>query len=562
MRATSLRLFAFAVLLAAPRLRAQTSAAAEPVVTLPAYNVSESLIVQPPEPWRYGRRGDFEFFSNASDTATTRFADRLSRFQGVFRELFPLAKTVPALPVTVVLCGAGDKFAALTPPSGPANVNTASASFFAADADQAVIVIDLQSQELDLNQPGAISSTTPGVDPTADNSNVPGAEPSTNGGVVVNHEQLILRGYIHSILARVSPRPPPWFAEGLAQLYSRLDISTDAYRFAKFDDAFGGFFQQRQILPLAQLFAVGYNSQEFLQPINGSFPAESLAFVHLCLYGSNQRYRQPLLEFVSRLNREPPSEKLFEEIFHKSYVSMATIIRAYVDAGSYAGAEVAFPKPVELPAFTLRDATDAEVGRIKGDTLRLAGRLSEARAQLLSPYQRKHTDPRLLAAIALLDRTEQNTAVAERYLALSTQAGVELPGAYVYLAQLRLAAQTANDHPLTDSQVAELLRLLAAAHAHPPLRADLFRTVADVWLHSATVPKPENLLALNEGVRAFPGDADLVHTVARAKLRAGATADATSLANLGLRFAHDDATRARFQQLLATLPPAPKKQGS
>ncbi len=543
----------------ATALRAQAPADAPTgeIVKLPAYSVSESLIVQPPEPWRYARMGDFEFFSNGSDAATTRLAARLYRFQSLFRELFPLAKSLPALPVTIVLCGAGDKFSTLTPAQGPANANTASASFFAADPDQAVIVIDLQAQELDLNQPGQVSSTTPGVDPTSDNSNVPGAEPSTNGGVMVNHDRLILRGYIHSILARVQPRLPPWFTEGLAQLYSRLDISPDSYRFEKFDDAFGRFFQQRQILPLSQLFAIGYDSPEFLQPINGAFPAESLAFVHLCLYGSGQRYRQPLFDFVARLNREPPSEKLFAELFHQSTVSMATAIRAYVDTGSYSSPDSPLPKPIELPAFALRDATDAEVGRIKGDTLRLAGRLADARVQLLSPYQRKHTDARLLAAIALLDRTEHHSALAQHNLAFATQAGVDLPGAYIYLAQLRLAELTATAAPIPDAQVAELLRLLATAHERPPLRADLFRTIADVWLGSATVPKPENLLVLNEGVRAFPADADLVHTAARAKLRAGAAADATSLANLGLRFARDAATRTRFQQLLATLPPVP-----
>ena len=552
----SLCLFTFVL---GANLRAQTPAPPADVVRLPSYSVNEALIVTPPEPWRYGRLGEFEVLSNASDAATARFAEKLFRFQAVFRELFPVAKAQPPLPLTVILCGAGDKFATLTPAGLRASASTGIASTFAGDADQAVIVIDLQAQDLDLPQPGQVGAVIPGVDPTADSANIPGGADATatgsGTGVAVNHERLLYRSYVLATLARLSPRPPAWFAEGIAQLYSRLDIDADGYRFANFNDILGGFFQQRQIMPMPQLFAAGYDSQEALQTINGTWPAQSLAFVHLCLFGEKGRYRKELFEFVARLQQEPPSEKLFREIFHQSYGSMMANLRSYMDAGRYSGAEAVPVPPITVPALVLRDATDAEVGRIKGDALRLAGRPADEHRELAAPQQRKHTDARLLAAMGFLARDERDFLAAQKYFAEATAAKVDLSGPYTYLAQARLTELIQpGAAALTDAQVAELLRWLVAARAQPPLRPEVYRTIAEIWLHSATPPKPDYLLILNEGVRKFPGDADLVASAARAKLRAGVNADAVSLTALGLRLAHDDATRARFQKLQAELP--------
>ncbi len=562
MRATrsvlSLCLLAFA---AAATSRAQTPAPKPPaeVVRLPSYSVNEALIVTPPEPWRHGQLGEFELLSNASDAATTSFAQKLFRFQAVFRELFPAAKAQPPLPITVILCGAGDKFATLTPARLRTSASTGIASTMATDADQAVIVIDLQAQDLDLSQPGQVGAVIPGVDTSADSSNIPGGADATatgsGTGVAVNHERLLYRSYMLATFTRLSPRPPAWFAEGIAQLYSRLDIDTDGYRFANFNDILGGFFQQRQIIPLQQLFTAGYDSQEALQTINSTWSAQSLAFVHLCLFGEKGRYQKALFEFVARLQQEPPSEKIFREIFHQSYGSMMTNLRSYVDAGRYSGAEAQPIPAIIVPLFALRDATDAEVGRIKGDALRLAGRSTDAHRELTAPLQRKHSDARLFAALGFLARDEKDFPAAQKHFAEATAAKVDLSGPYTYLAQTRLAELTPpGAAALTDAQVAELLRLLVAARAQQPLRPEIYRTIAEIWLHSATPPKPDYLLILNEGVRKFPGDADLVASAARAKLRAGVNAEATSLAALGLRLAHDDATRARFQKLQAELP--------
>lgn len=539
--------------------RAQTPAPAPAdVVRLPSYSVNEALIVTPPEPWRYAQLGEFEILSNAADAATTRYAEKLFRFQAVFRELFPAAKAQPPLPLTIILCGAGDKFAALAPAGHRAGPSTASASTLGADADQAVIVIDLQAQDLDLPQPGQVGAVIPGVDPTAESANIPGgadaAATGTGTGVAVNHERLLLRSYVLSSLARLSPRPPAWFAEGIAQLYSRIEIDAEGYRFAAFDDILGGFFQQRQIIPLQQLFAAGYGSPETLQTINGTWPAQSLAFVHLCLFGEKGRYRKELFEFVARLQSEPPSEKLFREVFRQSYGSMMTNLRSYVDAGRYAGAEAQPVAAITVPPLALRDATDAEVGRIKGDALRLAGRTADAHRELAAPLQRKHTDARLFAALGFLARDENDAAAARRHFEAATAAHVALSGPYLHLARARLAELSApGAAPLADAQVAAVLKLLVAARAQPPLRAEVYRTVAEVWLRSATAPKPDYLLVLNEGVRKFPGDADLVEATARAKLRAGVNAEAAALAALGLRLSHDDATRTRFQKLQAEL---------
>jgi hypothetical protein len=255
---------------------------------------------------------------------------------------------------------------------------------------------------------------------------------------------------------------------------------------------------------------------------------------------------------LPRAGREPVTEKLFKEVFGFGYGEMELRLRGHVDGVSYASTAVKLPHPLETPVLDLREATDAEIGRIKGDTLRLAGRMAPARTELLSPYQRGQSDPRLLASIGLLDRAENNTPIAVKYLGLATTAKVPMPGPYVYLAEIRLAEFTVpGAAPLNPAQAGELLRLLGAAGAMNPPRADVYRVLAEVWLHTDVPPRPENLVVLNDAVRAFPRDTQLVYAAARAKLRAGAKSDAAAFGDIGLKFAANDETKKQFLEIKA-----------
>jgi hypothetical protein len=68
-------------------------------------------------------------------------------------------------------------------------------------------------------------------------------------------------------------------------------------------------------------------------------------------------------------------------------------------------------------------------------------------------------------------------------------------------------------------------------------------------------PTAGNLAVLDEGVRLFPRDTALIFSTAALKARAGFGPEADTLITLGLRVAADGATRAKFENLKASLPP-------
>jgi len=76
----------------------------------------------------------------------------------------------------------------------------------------------------------------------------------------------------------------------------------------------------------------------------------------------------------------------------------------------------------EPPAVVLREAADADVGRIKGEVLRLGGHGEAARNTLIAPFVRGEREPRLLAALGLDELQGGRTERARKFLEAAAQA--------------------------------------------------------------------------------------------------------------------------------------------
>jgi hypothetical protein len=147
---------------------------------------------------------------------------------------------------------------------------------------------------------------------------------------------------------------------------------------------------------------------------------------------------------------------------------------------------------------------------------------------------------------------------ARALLEPAVKAGINRPSAYVELARLRLAeaaAKPATNGKLSVEQVAAVLTPLFEARKHQPALPETYELIATAWTQSAVAPTPANLAVLDEGVRAFPRESALLYRAAQLYRQAGANPTAASIAKLGLRFASDPAAKARFENLLADLPP-------
>ena len=553
-----------------------------PAIELPAYTVTDSRELPPPEKWSYTRIEGFEVLSSASERATKNLLRDFQRYSLAIGLVWPGVQRPTAVPAALIICGRGGKFERFMP-KGVKRSDRAMASWSLRDREQSAIVIDFESKVINLATPEGDAAVA--AAPTADaNGNAIGG--GGDPGFEVDAYRQLYREYIRFLLAGVQPRAPAWLEEGLAQIFMAMEVTDRRITVGQVEDPnlisaeqaalnqlgtggvapqqdrdFNAALARRALMPMAELFAVPAESSVARNPLGSTWAKQCYAFVHWGLYGNAGKHQRKFITFITRLAKEPLSEALFKECFKKSYRDMELEIRGYVDftvhkiAGVEAAKGTKLPEP---PPFELREATQPEIGRLIGDTMRLAGHDDAARLALIAPYIRGERDPQLLAALGLLEHKRGDDARAKKFLEAAASGRALRPRAYVELAQLRLAdavAQPAAGGKLSAEQAASVLTPLFTARDQPPRLPELYETIAEVWDRCVVTPSGGNLAVLDEGVRTFPRNATLVYRTAALKVRAGFGAEAESLIMLGLRVAADGEMRQKFEKLKASLPP-------
>ena len=539
-------------------------------VELPDFNVTDSRLLPEPAPWRYGRVGNFEVLSSASERATRKLLADFGRFQRALTLLWPAPLRSNA-GSALLLCARPGEFATLLPPGSDAK-GAALPSRLLRDRELTFIAADLAAER---------AAVLDSADALANDAAVVEIE--------FDHATLLYREYIFSLLQQSEARAPVWMAEGLAQIVMDAEITDRWLIYGKVNTfkgaAVGGgqaaeatdasanstavvgnqpfnyVLRNRELMPLADFFAVGADSPEARAPLgNNLWAKQAYLFVHYCLFGENLRYRDALVQFVGRLAREPLSEALFKEVFQVDYRTMQRQLESYLRhvRHKYQSYELKpgdrfDPKTVELDT-----ASAAQIGRLLGDAQRLAGNLSTAGETYRTAYLRGSRDPVLLAGLAITEGAAGHADRAAKFLDAACAAKVERPSAHAALARRRLeAALAAPGAKLEPAALAGVLTAVFEARKHPPLIPETYHVAAAAWAASTVPAKPANLAVLDEGLKAFPRDSALVLKGAELYAAAGAPDIAASIARMGLRFAADADARAKFEQLLATLPAAP-----
>ena len=327
---------------------------------------------------------------------------------------------------------------------------------------------------------------------------------------------------------------------------------------------------RRPIMPLGDMFAYSTGGSPLSDRNDRASPStwrlQCATFVHFCLYGNDGKYKEQFAQFLARSMKEGVSEALFKECFGIDYKAMQLRLRGYMEGGvfAYASWRPAKGKKLLPPAekVVLRPATDAEVGRIKGETFRLAGLDEAARNEFVLSYLRGERDPQLLASLGLMARQQGDNLRAATYLELAAKTPTPNPRPRAYLELMRLRREKIHaqigGRPLTPAHVKELLEPLFVAKSLRPIMADVYREIAYVWENSATPPRRDHLAVLDEGMTLFPANADLAHRSAALFARHGFTADALRCAERGLKSVRDPELHARLEALKHSLP-TPKK---
>ena len=571
--------------LVAPRGLAEELAAAaqEAPLALPVFNVTDSRDLPPPESWRHAEIPGFEILSNASDRQTLLLLKDFELFNQAIGVVWPALLGRSPVPVSLIICGRGGKFDAFVPKSAADTESTQGlASLFLRNAEGSAIVLDFEAREVALTGLESLGGAA-GVE--------------NSGYMEVDAYKQLYREYVHSLLARSTPRLSAWVEEGLAQLLMGMKVTPKNIQFAKLEDPneislsqsvavaqnaaataagdvgtataaaedrdFNAALQRRPLMSFPEMFAVTHDSAIARNPLGSNWAKQSAAFVHLCLYGEGQRFQKGFITFLTRTAKEPPTEEIFKECFGMTYKKMLVELRGYIDFTVYKSFEWNSKggEALQPTAINLRPATQAEIGRIKGEAFILANQMEAAHLALVAPYARGESDPALLASLGLYERSAGHDDRARKFLEAATTAKVVRPRAYLELARLRyhaaLAQPAAPAGKLSPAQTGGIMSLLLPARSQPPAMAEIYELMGDTLVRGADTPPKDTLQVLFEGVNLFPRRLGIAYQTAVLCLRAGENKGATGLIEHGLRYSTDEAAKARFAELKAALPSVP-----
>jgi hypothetical protein len=388
--------------------------------------------------------------------------------------------------------------------------------------------------------------------------------------------------YVSFMVKSRLPALPPWFVHGFLAVHQQITYSgrrltleplqwisethTDAL---KKDPG-----NAPPVLPLADFLAhklAPRDPASTYEPIK-AWQAQAALFVRWGLEADGGAHRTSLWNFVERSAVDGASEALFRECFGFDLVEAQARLTAYLPAAVRRTVTIRAGNLPKLAPLPLRDASDGQVARIKGDWERLEipyvktlspdlapKYLEQARRTLQRGYDRGERDPRLLAVLGLCECDAGNDAGARAYLEAAARIGPIRPRANYELARLRLAefrtTPAGQDAGMSVAQTADVLRPLFAARADLPPLPEVYALIAEAWGHSAATPTRAHLAVLNEGVRLFPRHMDLILRATELNLRHGYREAAATLIEIGIRVADTDAARERItalQQQLAT----------
>jgi hypothetical protein len=561
---TSLLFFTLLITGLAPG-RAVDQTAEGKTIELPKLTVTDKAGLAEIESWRYGRITGFEVLSNASDTEAKRLLVDFEKFQRAVRLIWP-APLKPVAAATIILCGRQNKFDAFQP-AGAATEGAVVPSLFLRNREQVAIIVDLQADQVTVSDPLALQNTG-----------------AASVEYQVDYYRQLYREYVHYLLSQGEVRPPAWLEEGLAQIIMDIDLTDRSLVYGKIDtfrgDATGGspldadendatvasavvgeqpfnvVLQHSPFIPFGQFLAATQASPEARSPLGNTLWAkQAYAFVHFCLFGEDLRHRDGLIAFVGRLAKEPLSETVFRDCFKIGYKDMEKQLRAYLryTKHKYQKYDLQATDRLTAASVELGDATPEQIGLVKGDALRLAGHREAALTEYYNAYQRGSRESSLLAGLGAV---EVSPTLARKFTDEAVKAGAKRPSPYVAQARMRLAEFKADPGPdgkLTSVQLSAVLTPLFKAREVPPPLPETYETIAECWELSAVPPKTVHLGVLDEGVRRFPRDSDLLYRTAKLYQQAGAADTAISITRLGWRFATDPTDKARLEELLATL---------
>jgi hypothetical protein len=559
--------------------------AAEAIV-LPPLSVTTSGV-----PWRYTESPGFAVLSQCTDRVTRSYLQGMNRALRILHLLVPpeflLQSDVPQI---LILAPDGGGSSAMSQrllnnfsdaPSGassavPVNLYNQSAldglDRATAAENKARIVRDLELIDRD-----RIATFTSVQEATFDPSRV-----------------FIRAAHFEHVLAARQPELPAWVVAGVMKLYANEKnafqadglvlpafewISSAESRQAGNDAK----FRARVLRPMEEFFTA---------PASATRDAQAALFVRWSMdswlgtresnYTRANRAarggrearpnREAFWKFVGRAATEPVTEKLVEECFGTNYAGLHARLADYLRDAVRAPVRLKLDAGPAVADPVVREASPAEVARIKADWERLEtgfvkvrhpqyaqSYAFQTRATLMKAIGEGVRDPGVFAVLGLYEANLGNDQEARPHLEAAVAGGVVRPQVYYELARIRyaeaLAKPAGRNGLLSAAQAAAVTEPLLAVRDQVPALRECFDLAAVTWSKSDVALTRRELALLDTGLKFFPRDSDLIYKAAMIHGLQGFKAETTALVDRGLKLSRETDNRARFLELLTKLEP-------
>lgn len=337
----------------------------------------------------------------------------------------------------------------------------------------------------------AAFATTPLGNRTPDSTRVGSINATDSGPMLINNRGEAVEVLVDGL--------PPTFGELRKAVQEEIDRRYDRRTQAQGDAEFTGYLRDSIVMDLEKLFDP--KAEETVR-----WRMNAWAFMHLGLFGHQNRYRPALAAFVQMLQRNPgrsPTE-LFNEAFGESTGRFELRMRTYAEGGNYVALNFKLDRPFVPATPMLEQLSESNVLLLKARLYGATGRQEEARDFLQRGYaEPSNRTPSYVVALAQALRETDRPQALQMLDAAGQKGQLEHDGRRLQ-AELRLEKLTAQNPRLTPGELSLVLDPLFAALNQGDTSEHLFVLIGRAWQASATPPTDGQLNALRLGMRYHP----------------------------------------------------------
>jgi hypothetical protein len=279
-------------------------------------------------PWQYFQSPNFELYSANSTGDSRDLLEHMELLRAIFLETFKLSVRQPQ-PVTIYYFDRSADFEQYRP------------AVYRGDAEYSGFCLNQADRTVITLAPARDEDTA---------------------------RQVIYHEYVHHLFRITEQNPPPWYNEGMAELFSSLE--EDHGKLVLGQPVVGRVIDLRngRMLPFAQLFATPYDSAVFRDSGHvGIFYAQSWALLHYCFFGVHQIPREKVQVFLDAAGSPKAQEQpeqfrtVCREQLGYDYPGLLAELQRYIARGRFSGRVVPRPAIAAKSTYAVRSAPPEEM---------------------------------------------------------------------------------------------------------------------------------------------------------------------------------------------------------